>query len=223
VNDSLSSFLDKDLKGAMYIELIKKYLFKDLQCRGKKILVVGAGGFSLSAESDFGNEFIYLDIDKNIADIARQHFVGHINGKFIADDARKFMKSSKEKFDVIVSDAYSNKNSIPAYLMTREYIQQLRERLTPGGIAVFNVIATPTMEDEFSRRLDNTISSVFPICMKAPTQYVNRLTNILYFCKTSDLENEQVVYTDNLNPVTLDYFTAMQRAYTIVRQQAETK
>jgi hypothetical protein len=59
--------------------------------------------------------------------------------------------------------------------------------------------------------------------MKAPTQYVSRLTNIVYFCKTSDLENEPVVYTDNLNPVTMDYFTAMQRAYTIVRQESVTK
>ena len=223
VNDSLSSFLDADKKGSSYIELIKRFLFKELKLKGKDILVIGAGGFSLSAESDYQNRFTYLDIDSQIAGLAEKHFIGKVNGSFISEDARNYVKHSKNRYDVIVNDAYSNKNAIPAHLLTREYFQQMRRLLKPNGIVVINLIISPMLNDVFSQRVNHTISTEFPDCMKVPLQYYPRLTNVVYFCNTTDSKPDNLTYTDNLNPVTLDYFTSMQKAYEIAHQQLNDK
>lgn len=222
INDSLSSFLDADKKAAPYIERIKAYLFKELQLTGKTILVVGAGGFSLTAESSFGNDVTYLDIDPDIARLAKP-FVGTINGRFIAEDARVFMRRSQNLYDVIVNDVYSHKNAIPPHLLTREYLEELQSRLKSGGIAVFNMIATPTFADAYSMNMDHTIRTVFPYCISTPIHYSNRLTNLLYFCKKSNRRSAPLVYTDNMNPVTLDYFQAMQRTQRVLQKIHSSK
>ena len=63
INLSHSSSLTKDKKGYAYVEMIKKILFHDMRIQGKDILVLGAGGFTLSAESTWGNQFYYVDIE----------------------------------------------------------------------------------------------------------------------------------------------------------------
>lgn len=219
INDSLSSFLDKDGHASDYIELIKRILFKDLELRNKKILVIGAGGFSLTARGTYNNHVIYLDIDKDIAKLAEDNFVGKIKGDFIVDDARRYARvAPSESLDVVISDAYRNQNSIPGYLLTKEYFEHLHRILRPGGIAVFNWIITPTLEDTFSKRVDNTVSAVFPNCMKIPVTYIERMTNVVYFCRKTPYENEKTVYTDNLNPVMLDFFAAIRRTIRVYQQ-----
>lgn len=209
VNDSLSSFLNDNNQGAQYIELIKKLLFKDLGLKQKSFLVIGAGGFTLSAESDYGNQFTYLDIDSAIKPLAEKYFINDIKGRFITADARVFLKNQPQTFDVIVSDAFNNRNAVPAHLLTKEYLHLIHQRLKRQGLAVFNIIANPLLSDDYSKRIDNTLSAVFPNCMKVPTQYHDQLTNIIYICQTSALESEAMVYTDDKNPLTMDFFNTV--------------
>ena len=78
INNSASSFINEQNKGAAYIELIKKILFNDLQLYNKDILVLGAGGFTLSAENTYGNHFTYVDIDPKIKKVAAPKFIKQI-------------------------------------------------------------------------------------------------------------------------------------------------
>lgn len=208
VNNSNSSFLTADKKGASYIERIKKILFQDLKLSHKNILVIGAGGFSLSAENTYGNQFTYVDIDPAIYNIANQHFIDKIKGKFVAQDARLFFKSTTEKYDVILLDAYSNGSAVPFHLLTREYFQSVREALKPDGAIVMNVIANPLFKRNYMKRLDNTINTVFLNCMKMPEEYADKLVNILYVCKSTPNEYDNMMYTDNLNRAPLDFFSS---------------
>lgn len=207
VNNSLSSFLNEAGQGAPYIEFIKQILFSDLELKDKQILVIGAGGFTLSAQGSQGNEITYIDIDKQITDFA-QSFIAKIQGRFIAEDARVYLNKQHSSYDVIISDAYNNPKGIPAYLLSYQHILHIRQALTPDGLAVFNIIANPFLEDAYSKRIDNTISAVFENCMRIPMQYSNQLTNIIYLCKKSPQEYDKIVYTDNINRADLDYFSS---------------
>ncbi len=206
INNSISSYLNEERQGARYIEFIKKILFHDLQLTHKKILAIGAGGFTLSAESDYGNDFTYVDIDKDISSVAEEYFVSDINGHFIAQDARIYLADMTDEYDVIISDAYTHRFSIPSYLLTREYFLNLRSALHSDGYALFNLIASPLLDDAYSKRVDNTIASVFPNCMKIPLDYKKGLTNIVYVCKKSSQEYDTMLYKDNLNRAELDFF-----------------
>jgi spermidine synthase len=206
INDSGGSYLNREGKAFEYIESVKKILFKDLKLRGKDILVIGAGGFTLSAESDYGNHFFYNDIDPEIKALSEKHFNPTIRGEFIPGDARVFLASTQRRFDVVFSDAYNNVQAIPFHLVTREHFENIRRVLRPGGYAVFNVLSRPTLRSVYGKRMDSTLRSVFGNCMVMPDNFQDKIVNIIYVCSLSENEGDKTVYTDNLNSSTLDYF-----------------
>lgn len=206
VNDSASSFLDGDAKGFEYIEKIKKILFEDLKIKYKDILVVGAGGFSLSAENTYGNRFVYNDIDKDILTVVEQQYLKKVNGKFIADDARKYLKYTSQTYDVVVVDVYNNRFAVPFHLLAQEHIKNTRRVIRKGGYVIYNIIARPTLSDPYSKRVDNTIRSVFSSCMVIPMVYNSNLQNIIYVCNVDGQDQDKVVYTDDRNSSTVDFY-----------------
>lgn len=227
INDSASSFLDAKKHAFPYIELIKGILFKHLMMRNKDILILGAGGFTLSAESSFGNRCTYVDIDNDIAKIVQNHFLKPIEGQFVAEDARVYLTNTPIKYDAIVSDVYSNYRSIPAHLLTQEYFSLVNQALKSDGTAIINIVARPTLKDDYSKIVYNTIFSVFKRCMVIPIHYTTDVSNIVYVCgkysenlegksiegKSSDAKSEnkrsEAVYTDDLNTATLDFFNSI--------------
>jgi spermidine synthase len=212
-NRSLSSLLTPENKSFSYIEFIKRVIFQDLKLRNKDILVLGAGGFTLSANGSYDNHFTYVDIDKDIKGVVNKNFLSKIQGDFVDADARAFLYANQKKYDVIVSDAYSNQRTTPAHLLTQEYMNAIKQSLKPAGIAILNIIATPTLSDDYSEHVDNTIRSVFHHCMAMPANYTNHMNNIIYVCKNNAqaLTGKHRTYTDNLNRATLDYFKTLNK------------
>ncbi len=208
-NFSTMSTLTPSGKASPYIETIKTILFKKLSLTNKEILVVGAGGFSLSAESTFGNHFTYIDIDGDIKLIAEKNLLnGPIKGDFITSDARSYFSRKKKKYDVIISDAYRNANNLPVSLLTQEYYLEVYDHLKLGGLAVFNIIAQPFFDNRFSKTTDNTLSSIFKNCVKYPLSFEKEVANIIYLCKRTTNEGLTTLYTDNLNRASLDQYQA---------------
>lgn len=204
INSSASSFLAYDNnQGFRYVEQIKKIIFNDLKLRDENILVLGAGGFSISAAGDYGNHFTYIDIDPNLESIVRKNFLAKINGKFIATDARKFLRNNQVKYPLIISDLYGSKTSIPGHLVTKEYFDLVAANLADNGTVIFNIILNPMLQDLYSEKLDNTIRMVFNKCMTMPIEYVNKATNVLYICNNNNYTNAGI-YTDDKNSASLD-------------------
>lgn len=207
INLSNSSSLTKDKKGYAYIEMIKKILFHDMHIQGKDILVLGAGGFTLSAESTWGNQFYYVNIDGQLPNIVVPKFTNKINGSFIGRDAREYLASTDKAFSVIVTDAYNSRLQIPAHLLTREFFESVANHLTPDGIAIFNIISNPTLSTSYSKRVDNTLRSTFGNCMSLPFTYSDAMTNILYICNRNQKSDDMLVYSDNINNSSMNFFT----------------
>ncbi|WP_219851814.1 hypothetical protein, partial [Methylibium rhizosphaerae] len=91
VNNQQASLLDasEPPKRSPYIERMQRLLLDELGLSGKQVLVLGAGGFTLSV-GDASNRYTYVDIDPHIRFVAERQFIrGPINGRFVAEDARR--------------------------------------------------------------------------------------------------------------------------------------
>lgn len=206
INNSPSSYLNAKEEGFPYIEVIRQILFQQLKLRDKNILVLGAGGFTLSAKNTFDNHFTYVDIDPNLAKIAKPAFISAINGKFIGEDARLYVQKFHDAYDAIVSDVYSNQHAVPPALLTLQYFLSVKHALKPNGTAIFNIIANPMLNNPYAKRVDNTIRAAFGNCMVIPLAYVNQNVNIIYVCNKAATSSDHTVYTDDKNTATIDYY-----------------
>jgi len=99
-NSSFASLIDDSEPPlyARYIRHIRSLLLDELGFRERRILVLGAGGFTLSHREP-SNHYTYVDIDPAVRGIAEKHFLGEAaRGEFIADDARRFVIRSEQRF-----------------------------------------------------------------------------------------------------------------------------
>lgn len=207
INNSLSSYTNGAYRGFSYVEFIKDMLFSQLGLRNAEILVLGAGGFTFSAENTHENKITYIDIDKQIKNVVLKHFHDKINGVLIGDDARHFVHTSDKHYQAIIVDAYTNIRSIPSYLITFQFMQELKNILNPNGMIIFNMVINPTLKDAYSKRIDNTIQAIFKNCMAIPSHFVSdEVTNVLYVCSNTDNQNDKTIYSDSRNTATTDSF-----------------
>ena len=84
------------------------------------------------------------EIDRDVTRIARERlFVDTEGMKIMHMDARMALKQQADrKYDVIVGDVF-NDVIVPYHLLTREYVELIRSRLTEQGIYVLNVVDVP--------------------------------------------------------------------------------
>jgi spermidine synthase len=108
----------------------------------KKILVVGLGGGTVTRTLRMiypDAEITNVEFDPEIVATARQYF-GYAEDakmKLVVEDARRWLRRTTEQFDVILLDAYHG-GYIPFHLTTREFLEIVRERLSPGGVVCSN-------------------------------------------------------------------------------------
>ncbi len=113
-----------------------------------------------------------VDIDGELTDIGRRFF--DLRGPRLhthAADARPFLRRSKQRYDVIVVDAY-RQPYIPFYLATREFFELARDRLTDGGVVLINV-GHPQRSDRLEQVLSATMGAVFHTVLRDPSQSTN--------------------------------------------------
>lgn len=204
INRTPASFINEKGEGFTYIERLKSILFQELELKNQEILVLGAGGFTLSENVDPQHTFTYVDIDPDLSSVVEKHFLDKIKGKVISQDARVYMNQLEEQYDVVFSDVYNTPAAIPSHLITQEYFEDIHRAIKPGGIAVFNLIMNPTLKTDYAKRTDNTLRSVFKNCMSIPLSYRSTAVNILYVCSITKNEGDTLIYTDDLNRSEID-------------------
>jgi spermidine synthase len=88
-------------------------------------------------------------------------------------DARPFLRSTDERYDLIVVDAY-HQPYVPFYLATREFFELVQERLAPGGIVALNVATVPD-DTRLVRAVGGTLASEFPQALAWPALRFNTI------------------------------------------------
>jgi predicted membrane-bound spermidine synthase len=206
INSSTASLLDdsEPPNYARYIRHLRRMLLEELAFEGKDILVLGAGGFTLSHREPT-NRYVYVDIDPAIRALAEERFLHEpIRGEFIVDDARRFVATTDRRFDAVVVDVYSDHHSIPSHLVTREFWRDARRVLAPGGVLLANLILDPRLESPYARNLLATIDSVFGRCGVEVLQRNLPLANVEVICHAISQPGESRIYMDEKNRADLD-------------------
>lgn len=127
----------------------------------QKILVVGLGGGTVTRTLRRlypDAEITNVEFDPVIVAVARQYF-GYVEDdrmELVVEDARLWLRGTKERFDIIVLDAYHG-GYIPFHLTTREFLELIRERLEPGGAVCTNT----WIDQDLAERESATYHAVF--------------------------------------------------------------
>jgi spermidine synthase len=115
-----------------------------------------------------------VEIDGELSDIGREYFgmtprpTLHLH----AADARPWLRQQDgARFDAISIDAY-RQPYIPFYLTTREFFEEVRDRLAPGGVVVINV-GHPEGEEQLEKVLAATMGEAFPHVLRDPVEPTN--------------------------------------------------
>lgn len=201
LNESAASAVFDDESNWEYINVLKSMLFNEAELgfKNKDILILGAGGFTLSHGKDIPqNNFVYVDIDPAMKEVAEEHFLGEpINGNFVPEDARVYVQKTKETYDAVLVDLFSNKTAIPWHLLTIEFFSDVKSVLKEDGYVFFNIISSGGFKDKYSRNIYNTIHKTFDYCHSRPLRMNEDKQNIIYVCKNIK-EEEKTLYVDDV-------------------------
>ncbi len=217
INNNLSTGLQKDTGEAYfgYMRRMDKMYIDPIIWRPNEpprdILIIGAGGFSIGL-TDERNNYTFVDLDKDMLEIAEEHFLKRKltpNKKFVPMPARAFLYQNEQKYDLILLDLFRGPSKTPEHLATREFFQQIKDALKPGGIMAGNYVVSPNFRDPFTVRLDNTIRAVFGNINRYVMDDYNGWTqksvsaNVVY-SYYNDPNASTEIYTDDKNSAVLD-------------------
>ena len=145
-----------------------------LNDRPKRILVVGLGGGSIPltfSELFPDAQIDVVEIDEAVLSVAKKFFFFEEteNMKVLVEDGRPFIKRAgirREKYDYIVLDAFSG-DYIPEHMLTREFLDEVRNIMQPESVLVANTFSTSRLYDHESVTYQRAFGEFFNF--KLPT------------------------------------------------------
>lgn len=170
--DSRILVLDFDFHSIEPKEKIAYYpeiypVFASLKENIKDILIIGAGAYTMPKHfKDYykNTNVSVVEIDPALLNIGNDFFdLKKYNIKTIVGDAKLVINKNKEKYDVIFGDAYNSFISVPWYLLTKEWNDEVKNKLQENGIYAINFIGSLAgAKSEFTNSVLNTFKISFP-------------------------------------------------------------
>ena len=116
-----------------------------------------------------------VELDPAVSRVGRRYFAMDENSRLTVHDAdaRPFLRSTDEMYDLIVVDAY-RQPYVPFYLATREFFRLVREHLAPGGIVALNIAAVPD-DRRLVRAVGTTLAAELPQVLEWPALRFNTI------------------------------------------------
>jgi spermidine synthase len=116
-----------------------------------------------------------VELDPAVSRVGRRYFGLDDNPRLTVHDAdaRPFLRSTDEQYDLIVVDAY-HQPYVPFYLATREFFRLVRDRLAPGGIVALNVATVPE-DRRLVEAIGTTLQAELPQAVEWPVLRFNTL------------------------------------------------
>ena len=141
---SIVNLTDPDDMPAPYTRLMSAGLLYPPSIR--RVLMVGLGAGSISTYLGHAMPDVQIDVvelDPGVIAAGRKYFGLKETDKlhFIESDGRVYLNRSKERYDLIILDAF-RELGIPFHLLTREFFELIKQRLAPGGAVASNLAAT---------------------------------------------------------------------------------
>lgn len=167
---------DNTYQSAMYLsdpdELVFFYtrylhLAKVFAPQAERALFLGLGGGSIQKSFHRDYPDLVMDVaelDPDVVSVARRFFdvAEDERLRIHTVDGRLFLKKTDVLYDLAILDAYSYE-SIPFHLTTREFLEELAQKLTPDGVVAANIIGAITgRQSRLFRSMIRTYQDVFP-------------------------------------------------------------
>jgi len=168
LNGMRHSQMDKDNPNELVLKYTKYFHLGTLfNPQLENILFVGGGGFSGPKNflESYPNSLIdVVEIDPEVTEVAKTYFSLREDSRLevFNEDARTFLMSSDEKYNLIILDAFGT-DYVPFHLLTQEYFQILKEHLEPDGVIISNLIGSIEGDtSDLPRSVYKTMKSSFP-------------------------------------------------------------
>lgn len=99
-----------------------------------------------------------VELDPVVAELAKKHFGIRDEANFhvATRDGRLYLRENKQRYDIILIDAYRGP-FVPFHLLTKEFYEAIKAHLADGGIVVQNIEPSTMLFDSAVK----TIGSVF--------------------------------------------------------------
>jgi spermidine synthase len=147
-----------------FLESLPRGLHPD----GRDCLVVGLGAGVVPAwYSRAGVRTDVVEINPEVARIAREHFGFRTNGTVHLADARRFLAEPGPRYDYILVDAFGG-DTVPAHLLSLECARLLGARLEPEGVLALNLIGGVGEDSLATAAVVRTLEQVFPTVLLYP-------------------------------------------------------
>jgi spermidine synthase len=119
---------------------------------------------------DSVKQAVMVDIDDEVISICQEFLPDYSRGAFQDPraevhycDAREYLSTTSDSFDIIIIDLPEPIEEGPAYLLyTQEFYRMVRDRLTPNGMISVQSGSASWTELENLSAVNNTLKSVFP-------------------------------------------------------------
>jgi spermidine synthase len=167
-NQSCRFLDDHDKLVFPYAKMVLSSLM--IQDNPQRILILGLGGGTLvhSYSTLFPEaEIIIVEIDEAVVKVAKDYFDFRETPRIRVEtvDGRVYVKRAalrNEKFDLVILDAF-NGEYIPEHLMTREFLEEVKQLLPAHGMVVANTFSTSRLYDAESATYASVFGPLFNI------------------------------------------------------------
>lgn len=191
VNNISQTFMDKDNPNKSYWDYVN-LLSSNINSHksGNRSLLLGLGGGTLYKQLVNNNIRVdIVELDRRIEILAKEYFYIDNNVEVVIDDARHFIRTTKNKYDIIIYDLYHSETP-PVHLLTKEAFQEIDDRLNKGGILTINFYGFISGDKgKAARSIYKTLlNQNFNIRLLA-TKGEESSRNLIFICKRENFED----------------------------------
>ena len=201
--------LDSTFEGAQEVEsgdllfdYQKYWRLAEVLCpRIDHAVFLGAGAFGMPEKLSLrypGADVDVVEVDPEVIDVGRRFFkldeYPHVKAR--AADARRFLRTTPTRYDLVFGDAYNGVEYIPAHLVTREFFSEMKARLTERGVFIMNVIgAVQGRDGDLFWRISNSLRPSFAhLQVYAPSSDPLLRQNLIIVASDADIDSSVEAY-----------------------------
>ena len=124
-----------------YFSAFKKIDLDKEEINSVLLLGLGLGSIPYMLEKYFKKDYQYMavEIDNDIINLASKYVLNYLNSEVITvcADAIRFVQIDQNQYDLVAMDVFIS-DYIPQEFETEEFLQNLKNRIAPNGLLMFN-------------------------------------------------------------------------------------
>jgi spermidine synthase len=139
-----------------------QFLPRSMRPEGRTALAIGLGaGLIPGWYAARGVRTDVVEINPEVARLARDYFGFRTDGSVYLADARRFLAEPGPRYDYILMDAFGG-DSVPSHLLSLECLRLLGARLERDGVLALNLIGGVGEDSLATAAVVRTLEEVFP-------------------------------------------------------------